>query len=67
MFTGFASQFQKYTACGTATALKKSTQLLKVLTITPAEKKRLSEKWKKKKKSADIIFIFIHLFYNACL
>lgn len=30
MFTGFASQFQKYTACGTATALKKSTQLLKV-------------------------------------
>lgn len=23
MFTGFASQFQKYTACGTATALKK--------------------------------------------
>jgi len=45
---------------------KKSTQLLKVLTITPAEKKRLSEKWKKKKMPTLYFSLFIYFITRVC-
>lgn len=68
MFTGFASQFQKYTACGTATALKKKHSITESFDNDTCWKKKVSEKWKKKKKKVPTLYfsLFIYFITRVC-